>query len=181
MMKRKVIVFISTSLDGYIATGDDSLDWLMGTPGEGDNGYGEFIRRVDTVVMGRRTYEWLLREVGEEHFPYTGKQCYVMTRTREGADRHVRFTQESAVALLDRLNRQEGGDIWLVGGGKLLEAFIANQLVDEWIVTIAPVILGSGIPLFRGGAKTQLKLEGVHIFGQFSQLTYRSLRIDSAQ
>ena len=68
-MAKHVSVFIATSLDGYIATREDSLAWLTRVEGEGDNGYADFYQTVDTVVMGRRTYDWLLKEVGREGFP----------------------------------------------------------------------------------------------------------------
>ena len=76
MSKRKVVVYIGISLDGYIAAKDDSLEWLLNTQGSGDNGFGEFYDTVDTIIMGRRTYDWIMeQEKGE--FPYRGKECYV--------------------------------------------------------------------------------------------------------
>ena len=72
--QRKIVLFIATSLDGYIATEDDSLEWLFKVEGDGDNGYSDFYDTVDTVIMGRRTYDWLL-EQELESFPYEGKEC----------------------------------------------------------------------------------------------------------
>ena len=172
-MSRKIKVFIAASLDGYIATADDSLSWLTSVQGEGDNGYGAFMKQVDTVVMGRRTYEWLLREVGRDQFPYRGLACYVLSSGQPHEDGLVTFTGESAEHLAARLLAAEGGDVWLVGGGKLLHDFNAARLVDEWIVTVAPIILGGGIPLFRDtGVTTRLTLTDVTRYGQFAQLHY---------
>ena len=176
MMKRKIVVYIATSLDGYIATKDDDLNWLTSVAGEGDNGYGDFLKTIDTVIMGRRTYEWLLGEVGRAKFPYSQQKCYVLSSNVPHEDGLVTFTSESAEALAARLTATEGGDIWLVGGGKLLADFVEKQLVDEWIVTIAPTIMGSGIPLFRGSStETKLTLIDVRRYGQFAQLHYISL------
>ena len=176
-MSRKIKVFIAVSLDGYIATADDSLTWLTSVQGEGDNGYGAFMKHVDTVVMGRRTYEWLLREVGRDHFPYQGLACYVLSSGQPHEDGLATFTNETAEHLAARLLAAPGGDVWLVGGGKLLHDFNASRLVDEWIVTIAPVILGGGIPLFRdAGVTSYLTLSDVTRYGQFAQLHYQVQR-----
>ena len=77
--QRKVVLFIATSLDGYIATENDSLDWLYKVEGEGDNGYSEFYETVDTILMGRRTYDWILKHVTGD-FPYKNKECFVFSR-----------------------------------------------------------------------------------------------------
>ncbi len=176
-MKRKIVVYIAASLDGYIATKDDDLGWLTTVVGEGDNGYAAFLQTVDTVVMGRRTYEWLLGEVGRAQFPYRQQKCYVLSSGAPHEDGLVTFTNESAEALAARLTATEGGDIWLVGGGRLLADFVDKQLVDEWIVSFAPTILGDGIPLFRGSSiETKLQLVDVHRYGQFAQLHYTTLR-----
>ena len=78
--KRNLILFIASSLDGYIATKDESLEWLYNVEGEGDNGYSEFYDTVDTILMGKRTYDWVLNQDLKE-FPYKNKECYVFTRS----------------------------------------------------------------------------------------------------
>ena len=174
-MERKIIVYIAASVDGYIATKDDSLQWLMGTSGEGDNGYGEFIATVDTVVMGRRTYDWLIREVGRDGFPYIGLECLVLTNSRTGNDGLVTFINEPVRSLAARLRAKTGKHIWLVGGGSLLHEFIDAKMIDEWIITVAPFVLGDGIPLFQKHAQeTALTLVGLKQFGQFAQLHYQA-------
>ncbi len=175
MNDRKVVLFIAASLDGYIATEEHGLDWLFAVDGEGDNGYAKFYDTLDTVVMGRVTYDWIMaHEEGE--FPYKGKACYVFSRTpREGTE-NVTFVHGDVVAFVNELKGKEGKGIWLVGGGELLAAFIREKLVDELIVTIAPVLLGKGIPLFRGcDFQTALRLEDVNRFGQFVELRYEAV------
>ncbi|SDD57632.1 Dihydrofolate reductase [Terribacillus halophilus] len=169
MQTRKLILFIAASLDGYIATKEDSLDWLFSV--EGDNGYTEFYESVDTVLMGKRTYDWIMDHA--EDFPYQNKACYVFTRTDEKGTEHVQFVHGDIVSFTNQLKQQEGKSIWIVGGGELLSAFMKVQLVDELILTLAPVLLGSGIPLFKEGEyQASLNLKQTRTFNQFVELHY---------
>lgn len=172
---RKAVLFIAMSLDGYIATPEDSLEWLFQTEGEGDNGYSEFYETIDTIIMGRRTYDWLL-EAEDGNFPYKGRECYVFSGTRQGEDGNVQFFSGDITDFITDLKKREEKDIWVVGGGELLHHFISNRLVDEWIITVAPVILGDGIPLFKKvDFETRLKLTGVRQFNQFTELHYETI------
>lgn len=173
-MAKHVSVFIATSLDGYIATREDSLAWLTRVEGEGDNGYADFYQTVDTVVMGRRTYDWLLKEVGREGFPYRDKACYVYTKQQTGTDGLVQFVNEQPDVFLSRFSADTGKALWLVGGAGLIESFLQQRLVDEWIVTIAPVLLGDGIPLFSATIpECRLELLDCKRYGQFASMHYR--------
>lgn len=180
-LSRKIKVFIAASLDGYIATLEDRLDWLFRTEGEGDNGYQEFLSTVDTVVMGRRTYNWIRQETGDD-FPYREQQCYVFSRHPHSPDERVTFIQEPASDFAKHLRQQTGKDIWLVGGGLLLHEFASLQLVDEWFITVTPTLLGDGIPLFhKVPFETRLHLLGMRRFNQFVELHYATLPPDGAQ
>ncbi|HWL12802.1 MAG TPA: dihydrofolate reductase family protein [Ureibacillus sp.] len=170
--KRKLVIFIASSLDGYIATKEDSLEWLFKVEGEGDNGYSEFYETVDTVVMGKRTYDWLMRQDLEE-FPYINKECYVFTKSPQEENEHVKFVNEEVSSFVGKLKAQDGKSIWLVGGGELIYDFIKEKLVDELIITLAPSILGNGIPLFKeGDYQLDLVLKGHRNFNQFVELRY---------
>ena len=175
-MARELVVFIAASLDGYIATRDDSLEWLTGTEGDGDNGYGEFLSTVDTLLMGRRTYDRLMRAVGAEQFPYRNQRCYVVTSTPpEPPVEGVLAAPGDPASLARKLKAEGGKNIWVVGGGKLIETLQEQRLIDEWIVTFAPVLLGAGIPLFgQHKASTDLTLESVRRYRQFVQMRYRT-------
>lgn len=174
--KRKLVVFIAASLDGYIATKEDSLDWLFKVEGEGDNGYSEFYETVDTVVMGKRTYDWLMNENLKE-FPYKNKECYVYTRSAMEDTENVKFVNGDVKEFVENLKRKNGENIWIVGGGELLQSFIQEKLIDEFIITIAPIILGSGISLFReGDYQVDLSLLGTKNFNQFVELHYEVKR-----
>lgn len=174
-MNRKTVLFIAASLDGYIATKEDSLEWLFSVEGEGDNGYTEFIENVDTVILGRRTYDWLLTAEGE-NFPYKDKQCFVFSGSKQGKDENVQFFSGDITEFMKKLKQEEGKDIWIVGGGELLHHFVENRLVDEWIISIAPTILGDGIPLFKKhDFETRLRLKEIKRFNQFAYLNYETV------
>ncbi|OIJ17199.1 hypothetical protein BKP37_01310 [Anaerobacillus alkalilacustris] len=171
--KRSLVLFIATSLDGYIATKDESLDWLFNVEGEGDNGYSEFYDTVDTILMGKKTYDWIMKhEEGE--FPYKNKECYVFTRSNMDDTEDVSFINEDIVSFTNKLKNQEGKNIWIVGGGDLLQSFVKEKLVDEIILTVAPTVIGNGIPLFKEGSyQLELLLEGTRTFNQFVELHYK--------
>lgn len=174
--QRKVVMFIATSLDGYIATEDDSLDWLFKVEGEGDNGYSEFYDTVDTVIMGRRTYDWVM-EQEIESFPYEGKECYVFSRTVSQDNDNVKFFNGDVVDLTNQLKNKEGKNIWVMGGGDLIHSFIDKRLVDEMIITVSPVLIGKGIPLFKEmNFETELTLKSINRFNQFAELRYEVKR-----
>lgn len=175
--KRNVVLFIASSLDGYIATEDESLDWLERVEGEGDNGFSEFYDTVDTVLMGKKTYDWVMRQNLDE-FPYKGKATFVFTRSAvEDAD-DVMFVKENMALFMQQLKNKEGKNIWLVGGGDLVQSFLQVDLIDEIIVTIAPTLLGKGIPLFkRQDVPVNLELKEMRNFNQFVELHY-AVKID---
>lgn len=170
--ERKVVLFIAPSLDGYIARKDESLDWLMKIEGDGDNGYGAFYDSVDTVVLGRKTYDWVLEHV-EGEFPYNDKACYIFTRGEAQKHENIHFVNEDITEFTTSLKKQPGKNIWVVGGGELIQLFLKEKCIDELIITVAPVIIGNGIPLFHeGDYELELELKNVQRFNQFVELHY---------
>ncbi|MGK0465974.1 dihydrofolate reductase family protein [Clostridium sp.] len=149
-MNRSVILYIAISLDGYIAKSNGAVDWLSGNGDNPniDNGYDDFYSEIDTVVMGRITYEQVINELSPDIWVYEGKKCYVATRRKCEFDSRAEFISEDIVGFIKNLKTQHGKDIWLVGGGKLIEQFVKQDLIDKYIITIIPTILGDGIPLF---------------------------------
>ena len=148
---RKVTLFIASSLDNYIAREDGGIDWLFS---DRDYGYKEFYDTVDTVLMGRKTYETAVR-LGE-HF--AGKTCYVFSRReRNPTDENIHF-ESNPVALTKRLVAQAGKGIFLEGGAETVFTFLNEGLIDEIILSVHPIILGRGIPLF-GNAKKDANLK----------------------
>lgn len=170
---RQVILFIATSLDGYIARTDGGIDWLLR---DQNYGYPAFYGGVDTVVMGRKTYEQALT-FGE--FPYSGKECYVFSRRPgRGSDDRVVFLDEDPGELVRRLRSKEGRNIWLVGGSELIREFALKDLIDTYVISVHPIILGAGIPLFRAPLPPQfLVLRDTTTFNSgLVQLTYTRKR-----
>lgn len=171
-MSREVVLYIAASLDGFIAKEDDDLQWLDETESEGDGGYSELYESIDTTIMGKRTYDWVLEHA--ESFPYPDKKNYVFTTSVEGSTEFVEFVNEDVVAFTKKLKEQEGSKIWMVGGSAILDAFIKEKLIDEYIISITPHILGSGIPLFKDhNPQTDLVLVNTYRFGQFVHLHYK--------
>ena len=170
-MSRKVILFIATSLDGFIAKEDDDLQWLYDTEGEGDNGYSEMYQTIDTTIMGKRTYDYVMEHT--EEFPYPDKKCYVFTTSEQDSTDHVEFVNEDVVAFTKMLKEQQGANIWMIGGAGILDAFMKENLIDEYMITVTPTILGAGIPLFKEkNPEIALTLLETKRFGQFVQLHY---------
>lgn len=145
MHSRKTILYVAASLDGFIADQEGGIGWLEEYAGHGDYGYQAFLESVDTIVMGRTTYDQVLTFGA---WPYAGKQCYVFTHHARETHVGVTFVDGSPAALIEQLHQREGKSIWLVGGAELVQEFIREGLVDELILSIIPVVLGDGIRLF---------------------------------
>ena len=169
---KNLTLYIAMSLDGFIAREDNSLDWLFRTAGEGDSGYSDFYKTVDTILMGRKTYEQILiLENGK--FPYKNKKCYVFTRQYNENNENVEFINDNIIDFVSKIKNEEGKRVWLVGGGELLHEFLKYKLVDELIIQIAPIIIGKGIRLFKeDNLEIELILKETKSVNNFSQLYY---------
>jgi dihydrofolate reductase len=123
--------------------------------------------------MGRTTYEQVINELSPGVWVYEGKKCYIATTKNDEPNHRVEFISEDITKFIKNLKKQQGKDIWLVGGGKLIDQFIKQNLVDKYIITIIPTILGAGIPLFLGGnPEIQLKLIGTKTNDGMVELMY---------
>lgn len=172
MKKNNIILYVAMSMDGYIARPDGSVDWLDDAIGEGDNGYSEFYSQVGTVVMGRNTYEEVLKLADE--FPYAGKPCYVLSRTYKDNNPHATFTDEALESLIPRLKETSDGYVWLVGGGQLVQQFLQKNLIDEIELYIIPKLIGEGIPLFPDGTPpASFELTSIARLGQIAKMKYK--------
>lgn len=168
----KLVFYGAISLDGYLARENHALDWLFGTEGEEETGYQEFYESVDIILMGRNTYDQI-SILSPDKFPYEGKPCYVFSRTLTGGNEHVTFINEDIVGFTQSLKEQAGKRIWIVGGGEVLQHLLHAKIVDEFIIQIAPTIIGRGIPLFvEGDQENELTLVGVRRYKQFAELQY---------
>lgn len=158
MSNRKVILYIACSLDGYIAKPNDDLSFLSLVQKEGeDYGYNAFIQTIDTVILGRKTYDWVMGQVPE--FVHADKPTYVLTRTPKDSINNTHFYTGELEDLIQQLKQTEGKHIFCDGGAEVVHLFLKNQLIDEFIISIIPVLLGAGTPLFKPGYTEQtLKL-----------------------
>ena len=171
---RRVKLFMAASLDGYIAGPGDDTSWRFR---DGDYGHAAFFAGVDTVLIGRRTYEMAL---SFPEWPYADRKVVVFTH---GGDLRIASPNTVATAraptdVVAELRSRPGRDLWLAGGGQLVRAFLDAGLIDDLIVSIHPVLLGDGIPLAApGAARTPLALVSERRFPSgLMQLTYRADR-----
>lgn len=150
--KRKIIAYIATSADGYIARPNGDVDWLNRRPSDIDYGMKAFYTTIDTILWGRKTYDWLLK-----YFKRHGKTKglfdtnlanYIFSRTppkRPAAG--VEFVSEPVKAFAKRLRATPGKQIWMMGGGGLIASFLDAGEIDEFDIHVMPVFIGEGIPL----------------------------------
>lgn len=154
---RKVKLYIATSIDGKIAKEDGDTGWLhdLPNPDNSDYGYGEFYSSVDTTLMGNSTYKMI--QSFDVPFPYSDKVNYVFTHDESLEDNDdISYVNDDPIEFIKKIKEQPGEDIWLVGGGQMNTLLMENDLIDELILFIMPIILGPGIPLFPGNLQTKV-------------------------
>ena len=155
---RKVTFGGANSLDNYFARKDDSVDWLKWS-NEAAAVMKDFWKTIDTVVMGRRTYEVALRMGAGSGNPYPGVKSYVFSRRMKAKPRSgVEIISEDAAEFVRKLKNEDGKDICVMGGGLFAKSLFEADLIDEIGFNIHPVLLGSGLPLFHEMSR-QINLE----------------------
>jgi dihydrofolate reductase len=182
----KTQYYTAASLDGFIATEDDSLDWLFSLGDLNNSSYPEFISNVGTLAMGSKTYEWILgnkdkviAETGSS-WPYT-QPAWIFSSRRlpviEGADLHF-VNGDVRRVHAEMRDAAKNKNIWIVGGGDLAGQFYDSSLLDELIIQIGSVTLGKGKPLFpRRVLNPILRLVSVHQMGTgMVELRYEVLK-----
>ena len=176
---RKLSLFIATSLDGYIAKPNDDLSFLKLVEKEGeDYGYAEFTANIDTIILGRRTYDWVLREIGTSHYDNGERNVYVITRTERQSVGKTKFYTGNLNELVQQLKSENGKNIYCDGGAEIVNELLMIDLIDELIVSIVPVLVGNGIRLFKDGRpEQQLELVNTKAFDTgLIQLHYKRKR-----
>jgi dihydrofolate reductase len=149
--QRKIIAQLAVSADGFIARRNGDVDWLNRIPDTVDHGFTKFYASIDTVLLGRGTYDWAVRYVkkhpGTSVFD-TRLPHYVFTRKAPARPLPgVRFTSESVKVVARRLRATPGKNVWMMGGGELIAAFLDAREIDEFDLHVIPVLIGDGIPL----------------------------------
>jgi dihydrofolate reductase len=146
-----IMVYIACSMDGFIAKIDGNIDWLLGIPNESNNdyGFGDFMKKIDGIIMGRKTFEKVL-EIQPNEWRYS-KTVFVLSNTLKNIPEKLKSKVEiingDLITLLEKLKERKINNIY-VDGGKTIQSFLKNDLIDEMIITTIPIILGNGIPLF---------------------------------
>jgi len=163
--QRKIIVNIATSADGFVARPDGNLDWLTERPSpKGFYGLPKFERSTDAKILGRKTFDRSL-QMGARFS--AGALHYVFSRRPPPASvpEGVNFVTESIGAFAERLRRQAGKNVWMMGGGEIIGSFLDEAAIDEFIITVVPTFIGEGIPLLAPRHReVALRLLGVQQF-----------------
>ena len=144
----RVIMYVATSLDGFIAT-NGSVDWLPNVSNSNDDcGYKLFYDKIGTTLMGRKTYEQIL--TFDVPFPYPDTINYVFTRQRgKESTKYVKFINQGIIEFVKQLKKEATKDIWIIGGSEINTLLFKAQLIDKIILSIIPVAIGQGISLFN--------------------------------
>lgn len=176
---RQIILYIAASLDNYIARKNGDIKWLYSPEyimHNEDYGYTDFYKTIDTTLMGNNTCKVVLDFAGP--FPYPDKKNYVFSRTTANQDtEYVKFITGDIVEFVRKLKTDKGKDIWLIGGGQINSLFLRNDLIDKIILTLFPLTLGNGIPLFDGQTKeSKFDLEAIRSYNNgLVQLTLKKI------
>ncbi len=154
------ILYVATSIDGYIARSDGSIDWLPSPEADAEyNGYVKFYDSIDALVMGSTTYKQVL---GFGDWAYPGKLSYVLTSRNLSTTRaDVLFVKGGVEEVIEDVQEKGYKRVWLMGGGFVASSFIKRGLVDEYIITVIPTILGAGISLYQSVPELKLLLVNV--------------------
>jgi len=179
-MKRKIILNLAISLDGYIASEDGGYDWIVG---DGDDtlnnenkfNFDKFLEGIDIVVMGKNCYDQ------DMHNAYKNKKVYVATSQKIENQGNLHFISGDIGKIIQEEKEKEGKDIYLFGGGGIVDSFIKADIVDEYIIAIIPIILGKGRPLFLENNPTiKLHLDEYYIENGITTLKYTKRKTEGS-
>ncbi len=176
---RTLSIFIAASLDGYIAKPNDDLSFLKLVEKEGeDYGYAEFTANIDTIIIGRKTYDWVLGKIGASHYDNGERNVYVITRNEKPGVGKTTFYTGDLTELVQQLKRENGKNIYCDGGAEIVNELLKNDLIDEFIISVIPVLVGDGTRLFEDGRpEQQLEFLGAKTFDTgLTQLHYKRKR-----
>jgi dihydrofolate reductase len=163
--KRKIIVNIATSADGYIARPDGDIEWLTRRPPpKGFYGMGKFMQSIDTTLFGRKTYDVSL-QMGAKFDSKTPSYVFSRQPLPASVPPGVEFITGDIGSFAKRLREQSGKNIWMMGGGEIIASFLDEGAIDEFIISVVPVFIGDGIPLIaRRHRDVPLRLRAVERF-----------------
>jgi len=172
---RRIVLFIAMSLDGYIADSNGEVGWLNGHDPDSENlnVYSEFVKDIDTILMGWNTYYKVTTELSPTEWIYSDFITYVITHNERNSTEQIHFTDENPIDLLARLKLENGKNIWICGGANLAQQLMRNDLIDQYYISVIPTLLGSGIRLFGNMEKEiKLKLLKTQTYNGITDLVY---------
>ena len=178
---RKISLFIAMSLDGYIAKPNDDLSFLKIVEKEGeDYGYAEFTDSVDTLIIGRKTYDYVLKEIGSSHYDNGQRDVYVITRTERPQVGRMIFYTGNITELVKRLKSEKGKNIYCDGGAEVINELLNHDLIDELIISVIPILVGNGTRLFKDNRPEQiLEFVGVKSFDKGLTQRFNSIALQT--
>lgn len=172
---RKVSLFIAMSLDGYISDSKGGVDWLQGQGNDNENidTYSEFVKDIDTILMGWNTYHQIVTELSPNEWVYDGLTTYVITHRKHTSSDKIRFENINPADLVKKLKEENGKGIWICGGANLVQQLVNEDLIDCYYITIIPTLLGTGIRLFENAQQEiKLRLVNTQSYNGMTDLVY---------
>lgn len=171
---RTVMLYIAMSLDGYIADKHGGIAWLEDcVDAQVGTSFSEFIKDIDTILMGRTTYDQITTQLMPDAWPYDKQHTIVFTHEKKDNTSRCSFCAQPIEEVITTLRQQTGKDIWICGGAKLIHQALAAHQIDRIWITIMPTLLGEGIPLFQTRmAKDTLTLLHDQSYGNLIDLIY---------
>lgn len=167
----KNIVYITTSLDGFISRKNGDIDWLV--EDKSYDYYPKFIEKIDIIIMGESSYEKVL-SFGID-WPYPNQTSYVFTNKDYEDKDNIKFVKGDISSFIEKINSKK--DIWIMGGANIIMQFFEKNIIDEIILSFQPIILGDGIPLFSTQTEKKLKLLEVTSYDKGSvQMHYKIIQ-----
>jgi len=171
---RKAILYIAMSLDGYIADKDGGVGWLneYGDVEEND-GYSNFLKGIDTIIMGYTTYHQITTELSLDRWMYENLESYVITHHTVPSTPDIKFIDVNPCKLVGDLEKKKGKDIWICGGAKIVDQLMQGDMIDRFYISVIPTILGNGIRLFGTlDHERKLKLVRTRDYNGITELIY---------
>ena len=151
--QRNLVLYIAMSLDGFIAKPNDDLSFLSVVASENeDYGYSEFISTVDTILIGRRTFDWITSQV---EYPHIDKKTFVISRQKKRSTSPNIIYNDNVVELVSKLKNETGLTVFCDGGAQIVNELLKYKLFDELIISIIPILVGDGIRLFDNNRPEQ--------------------------
>lgn len=171
----KTVLYLAVSVDGYIADEQGGVNWLGGDGSQPDapGSYPAFYDTVDTIVMGWTTYHQIVTELALDNWPYKDHPCYVVTHRQELDKDGIHFWNGELTALVDKLNEEREGVIWICGGASIAGQLLKEGRIDRLWLSMIPTVLGKGVRLFPDMEQEfPLKLVGTEQYNGIVDLIY---------